>query len=231
MSVKLTLFWDWDMKPEILLKAFVQYQSEDAFRDIVAGTLDAVYSTSHRIAHGTPHLAEEITLSAYAELAHQAPRLGKDVELASWLNKCACKMAVKILRAENRPIDWAALKKEKDAHSIPDDLHPAPPGLAIRIGQSLFLSAARHKRHGLFSPPFWEPVRIRPWHVGAVAVCALVLIAWWCTASRQHHPIIQSQGSLMTPSSFAQLASPEEGAPPKANRMVSTNAGTNLNQK
>src|SRR5579871_439941 len=65
-----------DMTPEILLKAYVQHQSEDAFRELVASTLDEVYSASLRIVHGTPHLAEEITVRVYLELARKAPGLG-----------------------------------------------------------------------------------------------------------------------------------------------------------
>jgi hypothetical protein len=72
-----------DMTPEILLKAYVQYQSEDAFRNIVAGSLDEVYSMALRIVHGPPHLAEEIVLRVFWELARKAPRLGEDVVLAS----------------------------------------------------------------------------------------------------------------------------------------------------
>jgi hypothetical protein len=43
------------MKPEILLKAYLQYQSEDAFRELVAGSLDEVYSTALRIVEGPQH--------------------------------------------------------------------------------------------------------------------------------------------------------------------------------
>lgn len=216
------------MKPEILLKAYVQYQSEDAFRELVDGTLDVVYSASLRIAKGAQRLAEETALSAYLELARKAPRLGKDVVLASWLRERTCKMAVRILRAEECAIDWAAVKREKHALSTPSDVQPAPPGLAIRICQSVFLSV-RHKRHRLsFSlPRIRWPTWIRPRHVGGAAACVLVIIVWWLNPFHRRHPIIRSNGPLMTPSSFAQLATPE-GSP---NYAVNTNAGTNTNQK
>jgi hypothetical protein len=215
------------MKPEILLKAYVQYQSEDAFRELVAGTLDEVYSTSLRIAQGEPRLAGEIALGAYLALACRARGLGKDVVLASWLRERACKIAVRILRAEDRAIDWAAVKREKNARSTPVDVQSAPPGLAIRICQSVFLTAMRRKRHGLFSPRVWWPAWIRPLHIGGVTACVVVMIVWWHHPFHRHNPIVRSQGVLMTPSSFAQLASPEELPGPTAN----TNAATNTDQK
>jgi len=42
------------MKPKILLKAYLEYQSKDAFRDLVASTLDQVYSSSLRMGRGAP---------------------------------------------------------------------------------------------------------------------------------------------------------------------------------
>jgi hypothetical protein len=215
------------MKPEILLKAYVEYQSEDAFRELVAGTLDEVYSTSLRIAQGAPHLAGEIALSAYLELACRARGLSKNVVLASWLRERTCKIGVRILRAEERAIDWAAVKREKNALSTPVDVQSAPPGLAIRICQSVFLSAMRRKRQELFSPRVWWPTWIRPLPVGGVAVCVVVIIVWWHHPFHRHNPIVRSQGSPMTPSSFAQLANPEELPGHTAN----SNAVTNTDQK
>src|SRR6516162_3579016 len=101
------------MTPEILLTAYVRYQSEDAFRELVASTLDEVYSTSLRIVDGTPRLASEVAVRVYVELARKAPRLGKDVVLASWLRECTCKMAVTVMRAADRPVVQFVLKREK----------------------------------------------------------------------------------------------------------------------
>jgi hypothetical protein len=215
------------MKPEILLKAYVQYQSEDALRELVAGTLDEVYSISLRITQGTPRLAEEIALSAYLELVRKASGLSKDVVLASWLRERTCKIAVRILRAEERAIDWAVVKREKNTLSTLADSQPAPPGLAIRIRQSVFLGAARPKRYWFFSPRLWWPTWVRPMHVGGVAVCVLAIVAWWNNPFHRHNPIVRSQGSPMTPSSFAQLASPEE----LPGHVANTNAVTNTNPK
>jgi hypothetical protein len=219
------------MKPEILLKAYVQYQSEDAFRDLVAGTLDEVYSTSLRIVQGAPYLAEVTTLRVYSELARKAPRLGEEVVLTIWLRERTCKVAVAILHAEGRAVDRAVLKKERKAFPIAAAVPPAPSGLAIRVCQSIFLSEARHKGFELFLPRFWWPTWIRPLHVGGAAVCVLGIIVWWNNPFHRHNPIVKSQGLQMMPSSFAQLASPEEGGPTTPRQMATTNAATNPNQK
>src|SRR5215469_5781849 len=123
------------MKPELLLKAYAQYQSEDAFRELVAMTVDEVYSTALRIVQGASHLAGEVTVRVYSELARKAPRLGKHVVLASWLRERTCKMAVTVLRAEDRAIDRAALKRERK--SLPNSISapPAPSGVAILVCQ------------------------------------------------------------------------------------------------
>ncbi len=82
------------MKPEILLRAYVLYQSEDAFRELVAGSVDEVYSIALRIVQGAQPLAEETVLRVYLELVRKAPGLREDVVLASWLREHTCKMAV-----------------------------------------------------------------------------------------------------------------------------------------
>src|SRR5437588_12513689 len=114
------------MKPEILLKAYVLYQSDDAFRELVAGSLDEVYSGALRMVEGTPHLVEETVLRVYWELARKAPGLGEDIVLASWLREHTCKTAVIVLREEDRSVDRAALKKEKQAPCSPRGLQAAP---------------------------------------------------------------------------------------------------------
>ena len=215
------------MKPEILLKAYVQYRSEDAFRELVAGTLDEVYSTSLRVTQGAQRLAEEATLNAYLELARKATGIREDVALASWLRQRACKKAISILRGAERDIDWAIVKREKDVRSTPAEVPPAPPGLAIYICKTVFLSVKPHRSFRLRLPRISLPTWIRPIHVSGAAACALVIMVWWHNPFHRHNRIIRSEGVLMTPASIAQLASPEEMEVPLAN----TNALTNTNQK
>jgi len=219
------------MSPEILLKAYVQHQSEDAFRELVAGTLDEVYATSLRIVQGASHLAGEITVRVYSELARKAPRLGKGVVVASWLRERTCMTAVTVLRAEDRAVDRAALKREKKALPSSVSAPPAPPGLAIRVCQSIFLTTARHKSFRLVLPKVSWPAWVRPRHLGGVAVCLLVLIVWRTNPFHHRNPIIKSEGLQMTPSSFAQLASPDDGGPSTPGHNAGTNSGINPKQK
>ena len=138
-----------DIKPEILLKAYIQYQSEEAFRELVASTLDEVYSASFRLVQGAPYLAEQITMKVFLELARNPPRLHKDLVLAVWLRERTCQMAVAILRAEDRPVHRAELKKLKDSLSTPASVQPAPVGLAIRVCHDISPNIARPKSLGL----------------------------------------------------------------------------------
>ena len=216
-----------NMKPEILLKAYVQYQSEDAFRELVAATLDEVYSTSLRVTQGSQRLAEETALNAYLALAHKAPGIKEDVMLASWLRRRACKIAVRILRAGERDIDWAIVKKEKDVRSTPSEVQSAPPGLAIYICKTVFLSVKQRKGYRLWLPRISWPTWMRPIHVSGAAVCALAFTIWWHNPFHHHNQIIRSEGPLLKPASLAQLGGPEEMEGPVAN----TNALTNTNQK
>jgi len=217
------------MKPEILLKAYVLYQSDEAFRELVAGTLDEVYATALRIVHGPVHLVEETVLRVYWELARKAPGLGEDVVLASWLREHTCKLAVNVLHEEDRSVDRAALKKERQDLSTLNAVQPAPPGLATRVSQGILLYAARHKRPRLSLRPVWGPVWFRRARIGAAVVCVvIVIIFFWNIPYHKRTPIVESPELQMTPASFAQLASPEEGAVPvEPKHTANTNAQAN----
>lgn len=222
------------MNPEVLLKAYVEYQSEDAFRELVASTLDEVYSTALGVLQGAPHLAGEVTVSVYSELARKAPALRKDIVLLSWLREHTCKAAAGALRAEDRPIDRAALKRERKARPASISAPPAPSGLAIRICQVIFLNPLRRKRFGLFSLAAWWPAwisRIRLRHIGGVAACVLIIMLWWSNPFHRRHPIIKYHGLQLTPASFAQLAGPGHGGPLASWPMAITNVETNPAQK
>jgi hypothetical protein len=200
------------MKPEILLKAYLVHQSEDAFRELVAVSLDSVYSTALRIAQGASHLAEETALRVYWKLARKASGLGEDIVLDSWLHKHTCRTAVSILRKEGRSIDRLVLKNELHAVPIPDSVEPAPRGLATRVCKGVLLNAARRKHsRWRFMPA--GPVWVRPWHVRAVAVCALVVIVLLNVRFHRGHPIIGAPDVRLTPASFAQLGTPDEDGP------------------
>jgi hypothetical protein len=220
------------MKPEVLVKAFVVHQSEDGFRELVASTVDEVYSRARRIVPGSPHLVEETVLRVYWELARKAPRLGEDVVLATWLREHTCKTAVKVLREEGRSVDRAALKKEKRGLATPSGLQAAPPGLATRVSQSILLNAARSKSIWLRLPRISRPAWIRPSHLGAAgAVCVLGIMALWNMPLHKRNPIVQSPGLLLTPAAFGQRANSEEGgAAPPPSQTPNTNAESNPHQ-
>jgi hypothetical protein len=211
------------MKLEILLKAYVVHQSEDAFRELVAVSLDEVYSTALRIARGASHLAEETALRVYWELARKAPKLSED-GLASWLRQHTCKTAVIVMREDGRYADRLALKNEMQAASV-----PAPRGLATRVCQGVLLNAARRRDFRdfrRFFQPTW-PDWIRPWHFRAAAGCGLVAIVLLNVPFHRRHPIIRAPDVRLTPSSFAQLGNPDEegSAPPRveADKKTATN--------
>lgn len=199
------------MKQEILLKAYVQYQSDEAFRELVAGSLDEVYSTAARIIQGPQHLAEETVSRVYWELARKASRLGEDVVLSSWLHEHTCKAAVNVLHEEDRPVDRAALKKEMEAPSSPESVEPAPAGLAVRVCSGILLSAPKRRSFRLPLQSVKWPGWLGPARVRAVALCALlVIVALWRIPFHKRNPIVRSTELQLTPASFAQLASPEE---------------------
>jgi hypothetical protein len=219
------------MRPEILLKAYVQYQSDDAFREIVASSLDEVYSIALRIIHGPENLIEEAVLRTYWQLARKAPRLPDDVVLASWLREHVCKMAVAVLHEEDRSVDRIVLKTEKETLATQKSVRPAPRGLATRVCQGILLSTARNRRPRFLPRLFW-PACIRPAHVGIGVVCVLAIIGLRNIPFHRRNPIILAPELQMTPASFAQLASPEEGAPTaEPIQMANTNGETKLNQK
>ena len=193
------------MKPEILLKAYILHQSDDAFRELVAVSINKVYSTAFRIVDGPEHLVEETVLRVFWELARKAPRMGEDVVIAAWLHECTCKTAVRVLCEQGRPANRLALKSERKSSSTSQSMQTAPAGLATRVSQGVLLNVGRNKS---FAHMLW-PAWMRLTHVGAVAVCVLVLVVFWNVPFRKSHPIVRSEGVQMMPASFAQLGGPD----------------------
>ena len=219
------------MKPEVLLKAFVFHQSADGFVELVAGTVDEVYSRALRIVQGPPHLVEEAVLRVYWDLARKAPRLDGDVLLATWLREHTCKKAVRILHESERSVDRAALKKERQGLSMPGGIQAAPPGLATRISQSI-LNTGRDKSLWRFLLRSLRPAWIQPVHIGAGTICVLGMIVLWNIPLQRRNPIVLSSPELqLTPASFGQLANSDEGGvPPPPIHSSNTNAESNRNQ-
>lgn len=225
------------MKQEILLKAYVVHGSEEAFRELVAASLDEVYSIAFRIVRGVPHLAEETSLRVFLELARKAPKLPEDVLLASWFHERTCKMAVVVLEEDGRSVDGPSLRSEMQATSGPKPIQAAPPGLAFRVCQGVLLNAARHKRFR-FRPLSWPAWlrAIRPKHIkyvcGSAAGLLVIIFLWNGPFHRRSHQIIQAEAVQLTPASFAQLGRPgDEDTPAATNGVADTKAETKSNSK
>ncbi|HSU53855.1 MAG TPA: hypothetical protein VLT36_07360 [Candidatus Dormibacteraeota bacterium] len=210
------------MTPELLLKAYVHHGSEEAFRELVASTLDEQYSVCLQILHGNGHLAEQVVAAVYLELARKAPSLRKDLVISSWLRQRVHKMATTILKDARG--GRAASLSEPKASSTPTTVSPAPVGMAARVCDAVFLKA-RKKDLRLFSIGAWLPVSIRPLHLVSLAVCVVAIVVWWKVPFHHRNPIVRSQGLYLTPSSFAQLGTAQDG------QSASTNAGVKAEQK
>jgi RNA polymerase sigma factor (sigma-70 family) len=94
-----------------LLSDFVRNGSEGAFRELVAGYLDFVYSTALRSLGGDRHLAEDVSQTVFIDLARKAPTLPADLKLGGWLHRHTCFLARKALRREGR-------RKIRERHAV-----------------------------------------------------------------------------------------------------------------
>jgi hypothetical protein len=90
------------MRPEILLKCFVEHRSEDAFRDLVSGALPLVYSTTLRICDHSVPLAQAATERVFLKLARHATLLNGSTAIGPWLHRAACEAANAVLREADR---------------------------------------------------------------------------------------------------------------------------------
>jgi len=85
-----------------LLADYVESGSEHAFRELVAGYLNLVYSTALRFVEDEKHLAEDIAQHVFIDLARKAPSLPADVKLGGWLYCHTCFVARKAMRRQRR---------------------------------------------------------------------------------------------------------------------------------
>jgi len=84
-----------------LLRQYTERRSQDAFTALVHRHVNLVYSTALRLVR-SPHLAEEVAQSVFADLANQAARLAPDTVLPSLLYQVARRTAIDVVRRESR---------------------------------------------------------------------------------------------------------------------------------
>lgn len=218
------------MKPEVLLKAWVLHKSADGFVELVASTVDEVYSCALAIVQTPPHLVEETVLRVYWELARKAPRLGKNVVLADWLREHTCTTAVTILRASDRSADRAVLRRERHGLSTPSGERATPPGLATRVSGSILLNDACRTGFWPRLPRLVWPAWLRPVHLGGGAVCVLSVMLLWKAPFHRRNPIILSPELQLTPASYGQFSDFQFEPSTTPSQPSSTNAQNNRNQ-
>ena len=84
-----------------LLSSYVRKRSEAAFAELVQRHLNLVYSAALRQVR-SPQLAEEVSLSVFADLARDASKLKSDTILTAWLYQVARRTAIDVVRRESR---------------------------------------------------------------------------------------------------------------------------------
>ena len=89
-------------REEELLAQYVRERSEPAFRELVSGHIDLVYSTALRAVNGDSHMAQDVTQTVFIDLARKAWRLPGNVVLAAWLHRHTRFTAATAIRAERR---------------------------------------------------------------------------------------------------------------------------------
>jgi RNA polymerase sigma factor (sigma-70 family) len=105
-----------------LLAEFVLSGSDAAFRGLVTGYVDLVYSTALRLVGGDTHRAEDVAQTVFVDLARLARTLPKDVRLGGWLHRDTCFVAANVMRGERRrqfrerqAVEMNALQNESGA--------------------------------------------------------------------------------------------------------------------
>ena len=86
-----------ELDDNVLLREYVEHDSEEAFAALITRHVNKVYSVALRLT-GNPHSAEEITQAVFVILARKSQHLGKRVILSGWLYQTARLTAVTFIR-------------------------------------------------------------------------------------------------------------------------------------
>src|SRR6266581_581579 len=99
-----------ELDDSVLLREYVERDSEEAFARLVTRHVNKVYSVALRQTRNPPE-AEEITQAVFVILARKSRQLGKRVILYGWLCQTARLAAVTFIRSEIR-----RAQREQEAH-------------------------------------------------------------------------------------------------------------------
>ena len=84
-----------------LLVQYAWHDADDAFATLVRRHVNLVYSVALRIVR-SPQLAEEVSQSAFIDLARSAHNMKPDTILSAWLYRVTHRTAVDVVRRESR---------------------------------------------------------------------------------------------------------------------------------
>src|SRR5262245_60179975 len=99
-----------ELDDHVLLREYVERDSEEAFATLVTRHIDRVYSVALRHTRN-PHHAEEITQAVFVILAKKSQHLSKAVILEGWLYQTARLTALTFIRTEIR-----RARREQESH-------------------------------------------------------------------------------------------------------------------
>jgi len=85
-----------------LLGRYEMARDEEAFAEVVRRHLGAVYGTALRMTSGDAHLAEEVSVGVFADLAKKAELLRTRAVLSGWLHTSVRFAVAKAVRGEHR---------------------------------------------------------------------------------------------------------------------------------
>src|SRR5688572_25340527 len=97
----------------VLLRRYVEEDSEAAFGELVRRHVDLVYGAAMRRTGGDPHLSADVAQQVFIALARHAPRLAHDTVLGAWLHTATRNAALKLMISEKR-----RRVRETQAHAL-----------------------------------------------------------------------------------------------------------------